>query len=1372
VSRLAGLRSRVPQLVVCAALVGLAFVQDPGRIAPDTKLDLTANPLGFLARSMDLWDPSGFGGQLQNQAYGYLFPMGPFFLAGDAIGLPDWVVQRLWWALVLCVAFTGMYALTRRLGIGSPTTQLIAAVAYALSPRILSTLGPVSAEAWPMALAPWVVLPLVLGAAGGSYRRRAMLSGLVVAAMGGINAALVLTAIAPAALYLLTRERAKRSVRLAVWWVASVLVATAWWVVPLLLLGTYSPPFLDYIESAAVTTSPTSLAEVVRGTSHWVAFLGPGLGSPWEAGRDLVTEPVLILDTVVVAAVGLAGLTLRRLPERPWLLSMLLVGAVALTFGHEGPGTAWFTGAEQDALDGVLAPLRNIHKFDPLIRLPLVLGLAHLLAVVLSRVRNEATRTTAWALVGMTGLAVLGAAGPAIAGRIAPEGTYESVAPYWEQTGQWLDDHADGRALLAPGSRFGVYYWGSTNDEPLQATTEAPWEVRNAIPLVPAGHIRLLDEVEHRFEAGQPSDGLSAYLGRAGIGYVVVRNDLDWASEGAPRPVLVHQVLEQSPGFTRMATFGPRLDPGQETDLLVDDGLQPPYPAVEIWAIDDPPDPVSLVPLSDVTTVVGGPESLLDLSDAGQLPDGPTVLAANGPTWSAALPTVLTDGLRRREVNFGASLDNVSQTLTRTDPLRLDQPAHDYALTGDERYETVADWIGVRDVVVSSSASDAGAWSGSRPALQPAAAFDGRDDTAWLADAGTAGSAQWLRVDFDQPTALDTVQVVLPRGSDTADVVVRTERASYDVAADSRRRVPVDLEQRLTGSLTVELRPEAGADGPMGVAELEIPGITPTRTVRTPDVLAPAQGPAAIVLSAPTGHRPGCVDAPRVVCDPALVRSGEEDTGLVREVAIPETGVYDLTTRLAPAPGRTLDRLLGRLGGLDVDFTTSSSGVADPRGGPLAAVDGSLSTGWIADPVDPRPTLQLDWPRPTTVRSLRLVHAFGFAASGAGRVVVVADDGRYDVAVGPDGTLEELPPLRTRHLTLRLHDPIRTLAYDPATDRTTALPIGVLEVEVNGESPGAGLAVDRPVRLPCGRGPNVFVDGRLYRTEVESSVRDLVELRPATARLCEPFGATRDPTPEVTLAEGTHSVALPATPRWRPLTVTLADRSWQPDRHIDRIAWTMRDWDDSLRHLDIDARDGPTLLAVPENANEGWTATLDGEQLESVVVDGWQQGYVVPAGRAATIELRYGPTAGYRAALLVGLGLVVLLALAVLVDRLVSRRGSDADPVGPRVWPKWIGWAGAAVAFGCLGGATGLAVALTVTVAWILLARGRRHGAGAWAAITFGAYAAVGGLLAWQPAGSADYAGAAWPAQILSLVALAMVVAPALTTRPAAAARP
>ena len=165
-----------------AIITALSFSQSAGRMVADTKFDLLTNPLKFLAGGLRLWDPIAAFGQIQNQAYGYLWPMGPFFLLGDLVHLPPWVTQRLWWSLLLCLAFFGIVKLAQKLAIGSPLTQVLAGFAFVLTPRITTLLGGTSVEIWPMALAPWVLIPLVVGArarvgtpGGGPQRARGRL---------------------------------------------------------------------------------------------------------------------------------------------------------------------------------------------------------------------------------------------------------------------------------------------------------------------------------------------------------------------------------------------------------------------------------------------------------------------------------------------------------------------------------------------------------------------------------------------------------------------------------------------------------------------------------------------------------------------------------------------------------------------------------------------------------------------------------------------------------------------------------------------------------------------------------------------------------------------------------------------------------------------------------------------------------------------------------------------------------------------------------------------------------------------------------------------------------------------------------------------
>jgi arabinofuranan 3-O-arabinosyltransferase len=171
---------------------------------------------------------------------------------------------------------------------------------------------------------------------------------------------------------------------------------------------------------------------------------------------------------------------------------------------------------------------------------------------------------------------------------------------------------------------------------------------------------------------------------------------------------------------------------------------------------------------------------------------------------------------------------------------------------------------------------------------------------------------------------------------------------------------------------------------------------------------------------------------------------------------------------------------------------------------------------------------------------------------------------------------------------------------------------------------------------------------------------------------------------------------------------------------------------------------GPAaVLRIPENVNPGWRATLDGERLEAVVLDGWQQGYRIPAGRGGDVVLEFAPGTSYRVALLAGLVLaVVLLALAAFGSRRSGARRSRGS-VGLTTAPRALGVAGAiAVGVGALvlGG-------LPLAAGWLagLLAPIRRYAVplGVLAVVLSGVLVATSaGLATGRPGAAADTAAA------------------------------
>ena len=1316
---------RLRLATLCFGLVLLVFSQSAARTAPDTKLDLVVDPLRFLRRSLTLWDPLGAAGQLQNQAYGYLFPMGPFFVLGKLAGLPAWVVQRGWESALVVAAFLGMVRLARLLGAAGFWPKVAAGLSYALAPRMLSELGSISAELMPMAALPWILIPLVAGAQGGSPRRAGALAGLALLFAGGVNAAATLAVLPAPVLWLLTRQPGRRRRQLMLWFSLAVLLASAWWALPLLLLGRYSPPFLDWIEPSSVTTGITSLIASLRGVDHWQAYLGPGV---WPGGWILVAVPAVVLATTAVAAAGLTGLSRRDKPDRLFAVSCLLLGLALVTMGYVASVGPPAGGTLRAWLDGPLNAFRNVHKFDPLIRLPLALGLAW----ALSRLQLPARWQPRWH--GMTldlrprlmaaALAIsIGAlaAAPAIVNDVIPQPRAVTEAPWWRQAGGWLGSHSGaGRALVVPGASRPTYVWGATVDDALQPVATAPWTVRDGIPLAPAGYIRLLDDLSLRLASGRRDDALAPLLARAGIRYLVVRNDLQTAASAATNLAFVHATLRATPGFSAVASFGSHPDFPPDRGRLIDVGATVTRPAIEIFQVPGWSGAVGLLPASATVRATGSADALGALVAAGISADTPVLFGSDAR--AAGGVTVVTDGIRRREATFGQP-GGTSETLTANAPYRQSRAAQDYLPPAPGTLSTVEYGGGIIDVRASSSGAEASALVNRGAGYGPWSALDGDPATSWRSGALASVKGQWLSVTLAAPTSQPTVEVAFAAtlGGYPNRVRIRTDSGTRDVDVS-----PGPFPQQLalppgpTRHVRLTVLDASPGTSSVGISTFTIAGLTPTRTLVVP---TPATAPDALSFSAELGGRSSCLTvAGRAACDPTFASDSESDGVIDRTFMMPADQRYAITATVTARPGPALDALLDA--GADIAAVASSVDDPDPRERPGAAVDGDPATSWVAAAGDQAPSLVLDLRSRRVVSTLRLQFDEATPMARPQQVKVAAGGRSWTFEVPADGVLNLPTPVLTRTVTITV---LRAELRSTTSTRYLAprlLPAGITEVDVNG---AANQRLADPVELSCSSGLALVVDGIPLPLRAAATREQLLNGQAVAARTCDP-----EPT---TLEAGRQHLRLAASPSASPLNLTLrrpglelagsapagsAPAGSAPASSAPALTATPLSWRATSRTVRVDAP-AAALLVVRENFNVGWQASLNGRRLTAVQLDGWQQAWQLPAGSAGVVSLRYAPQGPFQASLL--LGLLAAVGLLVLVG--TARRDSAAPPAGERPTPpKWWPALCLTAAF-VLAGIAGLVIAAGVTaLGWA---------AGRWR----------GGLPAWAPAAPILLAGCA-----------------------------
>ncbi|HSJ20464.1 MAG TPA: alpha-(1-_3)-arabinofuranosyltransferase family protein [Nocardioidaceae bacterium] len=1224
-------KQRTIVVSLLAAVIGVrAAASEP---LWDTAARFSARPQQALATALDGWSAEGSLGVASAQGVREL-PLVASYVGAELAGLAPLVVQASWRALVLVLAVIGAIRLARGVARrldkkeGTSTadtwTPWVAAIFFGCSALMVATVARHPLDGLAAATLPWVVHPLLTGRTGW---RPAAVSAVWIGVAGFGSLAWAVAAVVAGGLATATKHSANLAQSLR--WLALAGLASAWWVVLAVWESSYGTNVSELFPDRPLT-------------SHLATAVG------W---MNLAT-PVAVVVATAPLAVAVAALLFRTQGDDQVLVGALfgtcLVGVTVLGLDvwrppmHAGAGIP-----DRGVVLGpplAMAALASLVAWTPL---------AHSLS---ERLKSG---TWGWTYLRPSGLLLLLATAaialPNAANLVAAAQERREIPPpgseaVWAEIAEWSREAPPGRVLVLPAVD-GL----SGHRLVSQALSDRAWLGRDSMPTSGTPATRALDDLISRLVRGQNGPAVKSALRRLAVSYVLLRDDLPLEASRPEHVALTRAALRDA-GARRLFHHVAPHTGSDSNEVLTDFGVLPSQPQVELWSLEDP-GPASLhagAPLP----VLGEAAAIGDLEDAGMVHERVTRLVTDLDPARAA---VLSDSARRRDIDLRVAVDPVGPALTAEDhPLVVPRDAA-------PTFTSFRTMDGAARVTASSSAADLGS-KNREPGSHVMAALDGNEFTAWESRRG-AGFGEWWQIDFDRPTNLSGGTVSFKQdifgGHTVTGVRISTDQVTADREVAPGEPLSLDLlgsASRLRLTVTRVSTWTRRTDS-VGITEVEIPGLS----VRDELVVSGAGGAPDWLLATLPGSARHCVppaglpdsaSLQATVCDQGLSVTGFESGALNRVLQNdnPRTVTGQVWARAAQT--ETAGSLADSLAEANISAAGSSVIAPDLTTRAQSAVDADPLTAWRPSPEDTSPTLTLSWADRTEVSGMRLELGDPRFSSRPTVVRVSGDAGEpVTIPVNSVGIID-LPPTRTRSLTIEFPQDTGLVTIDSSTSFERHVPIAVHEVELFG-GPESSYDKDREQDLPCGSGPAVRVSGVPLKTRLSLTARDLLEGVVVRARVCSPI---RLPVADV-------PVQVPASFIWSPLGLVLVDDegdllargSAGPDRRelpLSAETLTRPSGSKSIPLQGVAHAGRSTLvLAVPSNA--GWSARGADGTLSPVTVDGWAQGWSVPAGTEA-VELAYSPGRSLRVGVAVGV-LGWLFVLLALVSVPTSARGRSAS---------------------------------------------------------------------------------------------------------------
>ena len=1278
-------RDRLMTLGFASFCFAIALWQRPGRATSDTKIDLHVDPAELLGRVASVWTPTNDLGAVHSSQYtGYLWPVGPFFAGLNLLELSSWLAHRLWLGMLLTLAAWGTLKLMDAM-VGRPrgVAHLAAAAFYTLNPYTTVFSFRTTAILLGYVALPWLLVLVVHGvrAVGEAQGWRdwrgwwgaAAFALIVTSIGGGINGAvagwmlvgpLVLLVYEAVVRAVAWRDSARFLFRAAI---LSV-VASLWWIVPLLIHAGYGVDFLQYTEGPRAIWNTNSSTEVLRLMGYWTSYASIGF---YGVERPLFSEegtmlfnPLVVAASILLPALALAGLVwTRRWRYAPFFLLLLLVGAAIEIAGFPNGTPA------RQAMEWiyhnvfVLRFMRTTQKAAPLVAVGMagLLGIGAQLAWArLMSMRPGAVRRVACvaAPVGLACLIALQAL-PLVRGT-APDRqiTWERIPPAWVSAGEDLDRELpdNARALVLPGQIFAFYNWGGTVDSIMPKLTDRPVAVRYETPYASPHASDLLTTVDGLVQQRRLLPGqLQPLLRMMGVRSVITGSDDDITRSGAVDPTSAAAALAGQGFDEPTRSYGPvRSLPPAMGDI----GAERELPQVRRYDMPAGRGLVSVVPSRPTTIVEGSAQGLAGLAAFGALPEkrllryaGDLSGTALRSQASAGADFVITDSNRRRAFVPTHTQQNGGRVLGADE--EVDQNSATIELFGDKGSDA-------ETVTLLRGATYLRAPEGGGPLPFPERsaihAFDGDPTTLWSAARYLRPDKRWLEVGFGEPRDVPHVDLLPVRDWRGIEREVEVNGVTAKLGRGFTR---VTLGQRDVSTLRIRLtevdQPDSDLRGSGGFREIRIPGVRLRASLRTPVLTAQALAGRDLSRSAltylferQTGDRPRLRD--RHTGSPLLeLISNRQDIEkqIDRTLFAPVPRRYTLDAWIQPSVDAR-DPALDRIAGISADarFDSSSRFQNQPRYRASSAFDASRDTAWVSvwePPSAPDPWIAWTAREPLRVKRLRIAPAEGAIRRPSSVRLSWAGGRSPALRVARDGTVDLPRPVRRPAFRLTVLK-ARFSADATARERASRA-VGIGSLTVPGLRPAAP-RTSGALRAGCGS-VLVRVGRRVVPLAPRGSVEDLDAGRPLLARTCAGTVRMGAAQQQVRTLGGDFSVDVL---RMRS-PAAMAPR---PPVGGGRLVEEGRLENGSLNGVRV-ALGGPSWLVLGQSYSRGWQARCDGRSLgEPRPVNAYANGWRAPAD-CRDVAFTYRPqsvaTAGYAVS-----AVVCLLLLAFVIWGLVNRR--------------------------------------------------------------------------------------------------------------------